>query len=139
MQVVAGVIRREGRILICQRLPVGHHPLKWEFPGGKVEAHEDPMSALVRELREELDIEARVGKQMDAYPHTYSGRSPIELLFFEVESFDGAPRNLAFEQIRWEAPEKLAAYDFLEGDVRFVKLLSGQTVTASGNQAPARD
>ena len=61
MLVSAGVIQREGRILVGQRRRGDRHPLKWEFPGGKVEAGETPQQALVRELREELQIEATVG------------------------------------------------------------------------------
>ena len=52
--VVAGILERDGRILICQRKADQAHPLKWEFPGGKVEAGEEPEAALQRELNEEL-------------------------------------------------------------------------------------
>jgi mutator protein MutT len=61
VDVVAAVIERAGLILIGQRKPRGRHALKWEFPGGKVEPGEGSRDALVRELREELGIEARIG------------------------------------------------------------------------------
>jgi 8-oxo-dGTP diphosphatase len=124
--VVAAVIERGGQILIGQRKPTGRHPLKWEFPGGKVEPGEDPRAALERELREELGIQAAAGEQMDAYDVQYPGGPPTRLLFFRVTEFTGEPRNLDFEQILWERPQRLADYDFLEGDIAFVRKLSGR-------------
>src|SRR5438132_12578717 len=82
MLVVAAVIEREGRILIGQRRSSDSHPLKWEFPGGKVEPSETAEQALLRELRVELAIEATVGVQMARYRYQYPCRSPIELIFF---------------------------------------------------------
>ncbi|HEY2844264.1 MAG TPA: (deoxy)nucleoside triphosphate pyrophosphohydrolase, partial [Bryobacteraceae bacterium] len=98
----------------------GRHPLKWEFPGGKVESGEEPLAALARELREELDIEAVIGAEMDSYEVAYPDGFRARLRFYRVTRFAGEPRNLDFEQIVWERPERLADYDFLEGDVTFV-------------------
>jgi 8-oxo-dGTP diphosphatase len=123
MDVVAAVIEREGRILICQRR-AGRHAHKWEFPGGKVEAGEDSRSALVRELREELQIEATIGAELDTATVRYPASPPIRLQFFLVTEFSGEPVNLEFEQILWEDPRNLAGYDFLEGDIEFVKKLA---------------
>jgi len=121
--VVAAVIERDGRILIGQRKNEGHHPLKWEFPGGKVELDETPETAAVRELGEELGIRARVNREMMRYEFQYPGRAPILLIFYRIVDFDGSPENRGFEQIRWESPERLADYDFLEGDARFIRSL----------------
>jgi 8-oxo-dGTP diphosphatase len=123
MNVVAGVIERGGRILICQRKS-GRHALKWEFPGGKVEPGEEPRDALARELREELAIEARIGEEMARYDVHYSDGPLIRLLFYRVTEFAGEPVNLEFESIVWERPEKLPEYEFLEGDREFVRLLA---------------
>jgi 8-oxo-dGTP diphosphatase len=123
--VVAGVIERSGRILIAQRRRTGRHPLKWEFPGGKVEPGEDPRRALQRELREELGIRAALGAELGRYDVRYGSGPLVRLLFYEVTSFEGEPRNLDFEQILWERRLNLAAYDFLEGDVEFVRRLAG--------------
>jgi mutator protein MutT len=126
MQVVAAVIEREGKILIGQRKRSGRHPLKWEFPGGKVEPGEDPRAALERELREELGVEARAGQMLDQYEVRYGDGPPTELHFYRVTEFSGEPRNLDFEQIVWERPERLAEYDFLDGDFRFIEDLTNR-------------
>ena len=123
--VVAAVIERDGLILIARRKATGHHPLKWEFPGGKVEPDEAPEQAIVRELAEELAIQARIDREMMRYQYQYAERSPILLIFYRVDQFTGEPRNLQFEQIRWEQRERLLEYDFLEGDGEFLIWLAG--------------
>jgi 8-oxo-dGTP diphosphatase len=122
--VVAAVIEREGKILICRRRADAHHPLKWEFPGGKVEAGETPSVALARELEEELAVRAVIGPEIARYPYQYPGRSPILLIFFRVKEFEGEPVNREFLAILWEEPRNLLQYDFLEGDTRFIQLLA---------------
>ena len=127
MDVVAAVIERNGRILICQRKG-GRHALKWEFPGGKIEPGEDARSALARELLEELGIEARIGTLLHVETVQYQGSPAIRLQFYRVTDFSGEPVNLEFEQIIWEEPRNLPGYDFLEGDVEFVKKIANQAV-----------
>lgn len=123
MIVVAALIEQQGRVLIGQRRPDQRHPLKWEFPGGKVEPGETPCQALRRELREELDIRATVGREIARYEHTYRGRRPILLIFYLVRRFDGNPDNRVFQQIRWESVDQLPRYDFLDGDIDFIRRL----------------
>ena len=123
LQVVAAVIEREGRILIGQRTPAQSHPLKWEFPGGKVEPDETPERALYRELEEELGISVLAAEEMTRYEYTYPGKKPTLLIFFRVVSFTGEPRNLIFHDVRWEPRERLASFDFLEGDRDFLRML----------------
>jgi 8-oxo-dGTP diphosphatase len=122
--VVAAVIRQAGKILICQRRRDSRHPLKWEFPGGKVESGEDPKAALERELIEELGIHAVIGPEMVRYEYQYPRRSPILLIFYRVDQFQGVSRNEVFEQIRWETPQRLLDYDFLDGDIDFIRRLA---------------
>jgi 8-oxo-dGTP diphosphatase len=128
--VVAALIEREGRLLIAQRRPDGQHPLKWEFPGGKVEPEETPEAALARELEEELTIRARIGREITRYEYQYPGRPPILLIFYRAADFEGEPCNLVFEQIRWESPQRLGEYDFLEGDADFIRRYSGAIAEA---------
>jgi 8-oxo-dGTP diphosphatase len=121
--VVAGVLRRDNRILICQRRADQPHALKWEFPGGKLEPGESPEQALVRELREELGIESTVGRELMRYQFAYPGKNPILLIFLEVSTWTGEIENRIFETVLWERAEAFPDYDFLEGDVRFLTCL----------------
>ena len=124
IKVAAAVIERDAKILIGQRRRGDSHGLKWEFPGGKVERGESPASGLARELREELGIEATIGHELVRYEHRYPRRTSILLIFYSVTEFSGVPESLAFEKILWESPEKLPGYDFLDGDIDFVRRLA---------------
>jgi len=122
--VSAGIIYRDGQVLVGQRRKWDRHSLKWEFPGGKVEHGESPQDALVRELKEELRIEAVAGCEIARYEHDYPSGSRVHLLFFAVREFTGEPTGCVFEQIRWTALEELPLLDFVEGDLDFVRRLA---------------
>lgn len=126
--VVAAVIEKDGLVLIAQRKKGGRHSLKWEFPGGKVEPGESPRVALARELREELGIEAEIGVELARTEFAYPRGAAIQLIFLHVIRFKGEPQNAVFEQIRWEKRGNLPSYDFLEGDVEFVRRLAAGRV-----------
>jgi 8-oxo-dGTP diphosphatase len=111
---------RDGRILICRRRADQVHALKWEFPGGKVEAGESPEDALRRELREELGIESAPPSEVTRYTFAYPGKNPILLIFQLVTAWDGEVENRIFETMTWETPDHLREYDFLEGDLPFL-------------------
>jgi 8-oxo-dGTP diphosphatase len=128
IRVVAAVIVRDGKVLIGQRRKTDSHGLKWEFPGGKVERGEKPQAALERELEEELGIQARIGPELGRHEHSYPSRATIQLAFYLVREFGGEPQSLAFETIAWEDPKRLTSYDFLQGDVDFVKRLAAGTL-----------
>ena len=121
LEVVAGIIERAGGILICRRKAQQSHPLKWEFPGGKVEKGDTLPQALERELREELDLHSISCEEMTRYEYTYPGKHPIRLIFFRVTEFEGEPRNLIFEEMRWEPRQSLAGFDFVEGDLQYLR------------------
>lgn len=123
--VVAGVLERDGKILICRRRADQPHPLKWEFPGGKLEAGESPAAALIRELHEELGIESDACSEIMRYEFAYPGKQPIQLIFLAVTAWRGDIENRIFETILWEPPEALSEYDFLEGDATFLKAFTG--------------
>jgi 8-oxo-dGTP diphosphatase len=124
MTVVAAVIERDGMVLLGQRKTGQWHALKWEFPGGKVEPEESPLAAIRRELEEELGIQAEIGPVIADYEYQYPERSRIRLIFYSVTRFSGEVENRVFEQIRWEKRARLVEYDFLEGDVEFVRTLA---------------
>lgn len=122
--VSAGIIHRNGQVLVGQRRRGDRHPFKWEFPGGKVEYGETPQQALVRELREELQIDAEVGGELARYEHDYPSGSRVHLLFFAVPEFKGEPKGKVFEQICWTDLHSLPTLDFLDGDLDFVRRLA---------------
>ncbi len=124
--VVAALIVREGRLLICQRRHNDVFPLQWEFPGGKVHAGETPKEALARELQEELGISAAIGKEIHRTRHRYPEMAfGIELIFLRASlPADAKPQNLVFAKMEWAKPEQLPDYDFLPADREFVGLLA---------------
>jgi 8-oxo-dGTP diphosphatase len=124
LTVVAGLLVRDGRILACRRRSDQEHPSKWEFPGGKVEAGEEPQEALIRELREELSIEATLGREFLRYEFRYPGKRPIELIFYWVESYGGELDGEFFAETKWMPADRLNELDFLEGDARVVAELA---------------
>ena len=126
-RVVAGLIWRNGKILVCQRTRHQPMPLKWEFPGGKIEEGEQPRDALRRELDEELGIAAAVGDEVLRILHKYPGGNSVELRFFNVRDYSGELENRIFREIVWADPKDLPGYDFLEADERLVRdLASGK-------------
>jgi len=132
MRVTAGVIRRGKRVLIALRRREDRFGGLWEFPGGKIDPGEEPGAALRRELREELGIEARVGRMLC----TSRLRGPlraIELLTFEVKVISGEPKANEHEALHWVEPGALGKYKFPALDLPIVRRLQ-----AEGRRPPAR-
>jgi 8-oxo-dGTP diphosphatase len=123
-RVVAAVIEKNGKLLVCQRTRHQTMPLKWEFPGGKIEEGEQPRDALRRELEEELGIQAEIGDEIARVQHTYPNGAAVELRFYVVREFSGEMENRIFRDLQWSAPKDLASYDFLEADTSLVKDLA---------------
>ena len=127
--VVAALIWKNGRLLICQRTRHQVMPLKWEFPGGKIEEGEQPRDALRRELDEELGIAAVIGNEVARIVHTYPSGNSVELRFYDVHQYSGKTENRIFRDIRWVMPAELPSYDFLEADLELVKDLAEGKLT----------
>jgi len=121
--VVAGILRRDDRVLICQRRRSDAYGLQWEFPGGKVEDGEQLPGALRRELEEELTIQADVGAEVFRLRHHYPDRY-VEVVFFALENYRGEVRNQVFEAIEWAPRARLPQYNFLEADRELVNRIS---------------
>ena len=120
-RVVAAVIVQLGKILVCQRTRHQTMPLKWEFPGGKIEPGEDPPQALQRELDEELGIRAQIGSKVAQLQHHYQNGNAVELHFFVVEQFEGELQNRIFREIRWVNRRELPTLNFLDADRTLVQ------------------
>jgi 8-oxo-dGTP diphosphatase len=120
-RVVAALIFEDGKVLVCQRTRHQTMPLKWEFPGGKIEEGEQPRDALRRELEEELGIHATIGEEVSRVRHEYPGGGAVELRFFVVRDYQGEIENKIFRDVQWSPRSELSRYDFLEADLALVK------------------
>jgi len=123
-RVVAALIAKDGKLLVCQRTRHQTMPLKWEFPGGKIEEGEQPRDALRRELEEELGILATVGDEVRRIQHEYPNGGMVELRFFVVREYQREIENRIFKDIQWAQPSALPTYDFLEADLTLVRDLA---------------
>jgi 8-oxo-dGTP diphosphatase len=123
-RVVAALIWKDGKLLICQRTRHQPMPLKWEFPGGKIEEGEQPRDALRRELDEELGIAAVIGDEVARIRHEYPNGNAVELRFYDVREYSGELENRIFRDVVWAVPSELPTYDFLEADSELVRSLA---------------
>lgn len=123
-RVVAALILKGDTVLVCQRTRHQVMPLKWEFPGGKIEEGEQPRDALRRELEEELGIEAVIGDEVARIHHEYPSGGSVELRFYEVHTYQGEIENRIFRDIRWVERSDLTNLDFLEADLTLVRDLA---------------
>ena len=124
-RVVAALILDGEKLLVCQRTRHQTMPLKWEFPGGKIEEGEQPRDALRRELEEELGIQAEIGDEVSRIRHEYPNGGCVELRFFTVRQYSGELENRIFRDIRWAERAELPSFDFLEADLGLVGELAG--------------
>ena len=131
-QVVAALILKDGKVLVCQRTRHQSMPLKWEFPGGKIEDGEQPRDALRRELEEELGIDAHIGEEVARIRHDYKNGGAVELRFYVVNEYTGEMENRIFRDMQWAKRSDLPSYDFLEADLELVKdLATGKLLLAT--------
>lgn len=123
--VVAAVVFRRGRVLLCQRGDGDHLPLLWEFPGGKIDPGESAVEALVRELDEELGVHASIGDQVAEVFHRYPQKR-VWLRFFRAR-IDGDPQPLVHRRLRWLEPARLGELEVPPANAVVVeRLLSGE-------------
>lgn len=119
--VVAAVIRqRDGRVLVARRPAHVHLGGLWEFPGGAVEDGEEPAAALVRELREELGVDARVKSPLTFAWHR-DGSRDVLLLFYEAAIEDGVPVGREGQEVRWVSATELALLPTPPADAALIR------------------
>lgn len=122
VEVVAGILEREGRYLVALRSDDGELPGRWEFPGGKVETGESAEAALAREFREELDLTIAVGERIGVSVHR-SARACIRLSGFRVYRRAGEPAARVHKELRWVGLDELRRLLFAPADVPLIELL----------------
>lgn len=112
-------------ILLARRAVGGHLAGHWEFPGGKIEAGESPEECLARELREEFQVEATVGRFVASSRHAYADRE-IDLLAYEVELAPGPIVLNDHDEIRWVPAAEVLRYDLAPADVPIAQVLAAR-------------
>ncbi|MFT4247519.1 MAG: Nudix family hydrolase [Pseudomonas sp.] len=123
IHVVAGVIQdARGRILLARRTETRDMPGLWEFPGGKREPGESSEQALVRELQEELGIEAEVGEWLMEVPQLYPDKR-LRLEVRRIDGWKGQPRGREGQALTWVSPDRLGRYSMPPADLPVVAML----------------
>ena len=120
--VAAGLLFRDGKLLITQRPAGGHLAGLWEFPGGKQEPGEAIEATVERELQEELAIEVEVTEPLISLDHAYSHKR-LRFEVFLCRWLSGEPQPLASQQVRWVHPTGLAAFPFPAANARIIAAL----------------
>lgn len=117
---MAGLIRRQGKVLVGQRPEGASLAGTWEFPGGKIELGESPEEALARELQEELGVAAEIGPLKFVATHTY-GKTGILFMFYDVKFWKGQIKTQQHLDLRWVTPKELEKLELPEANSKFLK------------------
>lgn len=122
-EVAVGIIMRDDEVLLCQRKARARYGAKWEFPGGKVEEGETPSACILRELKEELGIEARIDRLFHRQQTSYADGGEYDVYYYMIRSFSGQPVNRVFEELTWVPLDRVDSYDVLSGNLPVMTLL----------------
>jgi len=122
-QVAAAIIQKDDKFLICQRGTGGNCAFLWEFPGGKLEPHESLKECLIRECKEELEIDISVKGIFAETTYKYPERE-IAFTFFDTAIIGGKLKMNVHNDIQWVLPRELKNYEFCPADVEIVEKLS---------------
>lgn len=124
IKVVAAVIEKNGKFLLCKRGPGGNCPFLWEFPGGKIEEGETPFDAIIREIREELCVEIEPEEIFLEYPFSYPDKE-IYFYFIRAKIAFGEINPTFHVDTKWLLPEELDTLEYCPADLSTVKKLKG--------------
>jgi mutator protein MutT len=122
IDVAAGLVFRDGKLLITERHADAHLGGMWEFPGGKRDPHESFEGCLARELREELGIEVVVGEMVESLTHQYEDRT-VHLKFFRCQWLKHEPQALGCPAFKWISRAELSEHEFPGADARLIQML----------------
>jgi mutator protein MutT len=122
IEVSAGLVFRDGKLLITQRHADAHLGGLWEFPGGKREANETFEQCLARELREELGIDVEVRELVESLTHAYPEKTVL-LKFFRCRWKANEPQAIGCPDLRWVTAAELGNYEFPAADARLLQRL----------------
>ena len=130
-EVVAALIVKDHRFLICQRPAHKTRGLLWEFVGGKVEPGESKQEALIRECQEELGVTVSVCEVYLEVTHAYPDLT-IHLTLFQASLLEGTPQPLEHRQLRWITPAEIPEYPFCPADEVILEKLLAEDAAAKG-------
>lgn len=122
IHVTCAILLKENKILICQRSEKMKLPLKWEFPGGKIEENESKKECLKREIKEELALNIQVLTPLEIVTHHYPNFS-IALYPFLCRIISGKPKIVEHAQVKWVTLDELDSYDWAEADLPILEEL----------------
>lgn len=122
IKVVAAVIEKDGRFLICKRGPGGNCSGLWEFPGGKIEPDETPFEAIKREISEELCAEIEPEEIFCEYPFSYPDKE-IYFYFIKAKLLSEKIEPTFHSETKWILPSETESFEFCPADVPVVKKL----------------
>jgi mutator protein MutT len=122
--VTAGLLWKDGKLLITKRPPGSHLAGYWEFPGGKQEPNESLERCLKREIKEELGIAIKVQRHIIQVDHEYENKS-ISLHLFQCSIISGEPHPLECDGMKWVLPEHLSEYPLPPPDYHVLLSLKG--------------
>ncbi|MED3954710.1 (deoxy)nucleoside triphosphate pyrophosphohydrolase [Priestia aryabhattai] len=126
-KVTAAIIKDKNRLLIAKRHSKDPLGGKWEFPGGKIEPGETPQDCLIREIKEELGVEVKIGPFYD--DNVYNSQDhDIHLLFYWAEVIKGEVIRVVHDDLKWITIDELASFDFAPADIPVVKRLMKEDI-----------
>ena len=123
LEVTAGIIKNEGKYLICQRAKDDEAPESWEFPGGKLEVGETLEQCIIREIKEELNLDVEVIEKFDTTLFNHNDKT-IHVTFFKCNIVGGELIMNVHMDYAWVEPKDLTSYDFLPADKDVIERLS---------------
>ena len=126
-KVTAAIIKDKNRLLIAKRHSKDPLGGKWEFPGGKIEPGETPQDCLVREIKEELGVEVKIGPFYDDSVYNSQDHG-IHLLFYWAEIIKGEVIRVVHDDLKWITIDELASFDFAPADIPVVKRLMKEDI-----------
>lgn len=122
IEVVAAIIQKDNKFLITKRLKKSHLGHCWEFPGGKIEPNETIEECIIRECKEEIDVEIKPIRKIKELIHSYS-EITVHLHFMICELISGNPKPIECADLKWVTPQQLSQYEFPEADTLIIQKL----------------